>query len=194
MISSAHPQRRSQEPATRQRILDVAAKLFAEHGFEGTSVRDIATELGIANPSIYYHFKSKADLLTELLAEPLQYVQKAILEAEQLTGKARTRKIIEGLLGALEVNRGIVLTTMSDQKKQVEAQHAIALEVGPDIPTLLAKSAATDNHEIRVMMAIGAVEGTVTRLMATAKSDEDFIERLREHREIIIELTLKILH
>jgi AcrR family transcriptional regulator len=177
MISSAIPQRRTPEPDTRQRILDVAAKLFSERGFEGTSVRDIATELGIANPSIYYHFKSKGELLTELLAEPLEYSHRAILEAEQLTGKARTRRIIEGLLGALEINRGIVLTAMGDQKKQVEA-----------------KSAAEDHRELRVMMAIGAVTGTVTGLMNSATSAEDFIERLREQREIIIDLTLKILH
>jgi AcrR family transcriptional regulator len=182
------------EPDTRQRILDVAARLFSERGFEGTSVRDIATELGIANPSIYYHFKSKAELLTELLAEPLQYSHMAILEAEHLTGKARNRRIIEGLLGALEINRGIVLTAMGDLKKQLEARQSLVKEVGPDIPSLLAKSAAEDHRELRVMMAVGAVTGTVTGLMSSATSTEDFIERLREHREIIIDLTLKILH
>jgi AcrR family transcriptional regulator len=194
MISSASLQRRTPEPDTRQRILDVAAKLFSERGFEGTSVRDIATELGIANPSIYYHFKSKGELLTELLAEPLEYSHRAILEAEQLTGKARTRRIIEGLLGALEINRGIVLNAMRDQKKQLEAQHSIVKEVGPDIPSLLGKSAAEDHRELRVMMAIGAVTGTMTGLMNSATSAEDFIRRLREQREIIIDLTLKILH
>jgi AcrR family transcriptional regulator len=182
------------EPDTRQRILNAAAKLFSERGFDGTSVRDIATELGIANPSIYYHFKSKADILTELLAEPLQYAHNAILEANKLTGEARTRKIMEGLLGSLEVNHGIVLAAMNDQKNLLEEHLITATEMGPDIPSLLAKSIAADHRELRVTMAIGAVQRAVTGLMRAATTTEDFIDRLREQREIIIELTLKILH
>lgn len=52
---------------TRQRILDVAARLFTEKGYAATSVRDIAKALGIANPSLYYHFKSKAEILDAVL-------------------------------------------------------------------------------------------------------------------------------
>jgi AcrR family transcriptional regulator len=48
-----------QTKGTRQRILEVAAGLFAERGFDGATIRDISSKLGIANPSLYYHFKSK---------------------------------------------------------------------------------------------------------------------------------------
>lgn len=81
---------------TRERILEVAARLFVERGYAGTSVRDIAKELGIANPSLYYHFKSKEEMLAELLAEPLGRVERAVEEAEGLSGDARTRRIIGG--------------------------------------------------------------------------------------------------
>jgi AcrR family transcriptional regulator len=185
--------KRSLEPDTRQRIIDVAAKLFAEHGFDGTSVRDIATELGIANPSIYYHFKSKADLMTELLTEPLRCVEDAVLEAKELTGEARSRRIIKGLLESLEVNHGIVLTALRDNKKGVKSPRDVAFEMRHYIGMLLAETIAQDHHELRVMMAIGAVEGVVTGMIATATDIKDFIEQLRGQRPIITDLVLKIL-
>lgn len=47
---------------TRLRILHAAADLFAEKGFHGASLREIAGKVGIRTPSLFYHFKSKGDL------------------------------------------------------------------------------------------------------------------------------------
>ncbi|MEZ0449181.1 TetR/AcrR family transcriptional regulator [Cellulomonas sp. ICMP 17802] len=49
-------------PDTRTRILDVAERLVQTRGFNGFSYADVATELGIAKPSLHYHFATKADL------------------------------------------------------------------------------------------------------------------------------------
>ena len=51
----------------RERIFLVSVKLFAEKGFNGTAVRDLARALGIEVASLYYHFPSKQDLLLALL-------------------------------------------------------------------------------------------------------------------------------
>lgn len=56
---------------TRQRILDIARDLFARQGYAGTSIADIAGELGTTKAALYYHFRSKADIADALLAEPL---------------------------------------------------------------------------------------------------------------------------
>jgi AcrR family transcriptional regulator len=56
---------------TKQRILDIARELFARQGYTGTSIADIARELGTTTAALYYHFPSKADILGALLAEPL---------------------------------------------------------------------------------------------------------------------------
>jgi AcrR family transcriptional regulator len=58
--------------ATRQRILEVAAALFARSGFHGTSTRDIAREVGIRQPSLFHHFPSKQAMLAELLERDLR--------------------------------------------------------------------------------------------------------------------------
>jgi AcrR family transcriptional regulator len=54
---------------TRKRIQQVALGLFAEKGYEGTSVREIAGRLGFTTAALYYHFKSKEDILRSLLAD-----------------------------------------------------------------------------------------------------------------------------
>jgi AcrR family transcriptional regulator len=51
---------------TRERILDVALELFNEHGYDKTSLREIAERLGVTKAALYYHFERKEDLLLEL--------------------------------------------------------------------------------------------------------------------------------
>ena len=51
---------------TRKRILDVAEDLFSEKGFDGTGMEEIAQKTSINKATIYYHFKSKNDIIEAL--------------------------------------------------------------------------------------------------------------------------------
>ena len=69
---------------TKQRIIDGALRLFAEHGVDGTSIRDIAAAASITEPAIYRHFRSKDDLVWQIfwsgycaLGETLQQAKTA---------------------------------------------------------------------------------------------------------------------
>src|SRR5579859_2110108 len=52
---------------TRERLLSAAADVFAERGYEGTRVADIAALAGVSNGALYAHFGSKAELIVGAL-------------------------------------------------------------------------------------------------------------------------------
>ncbi|KAA9161065.1 TetR/AcrR family transcriptional regulator [Amycolatopsis acidicola] len=79
---------------TRARILDTAQRLFAEQGYQHTSVRQIAERLGLTKTAVLYHFPAKVDILLAL-AEPF------LADLEAAVGVAEDRwGAIEGLLEA----------------------------------------------------------------------------------------------
>ncbi len=51
----------------RNEILDAANELFGKKGFDGTSTNDILEKVGIARGTLYYHFKSKEDIMDALI-------------------------------------------------------------------------------------------------------------------------------
>ena len=53
--------------STKEKILDAALTLFAENGYDGTSVEQIASFVGIKAPSLYKHYKGKEDILNALI-------------------------------------------------------------------------------------------------------------------------------
>src|SRR5215468_567564 len=55
--------------ARREELTRIAARLFAERGYLGTSLADLAMELGVQKPSLYHHIESKEDLLWEVAWE-----------------------------------------------------------------------------------------------------------------------------
>ena len=52
--------------STRERILDIALDLFLAQGYDGTSLREIAEQLGVTKAALYYHFESKEGILMAL--------------------------------------------------------------------------------------------------------------------------------
>ncbi len=57
------------EAGTRQRIVAAAVSLFAEQGFDATSVNQVVARAGVAKGALYHHFESKDDLLYEVYRE-----------------------------------------------------------------------------------------------------------------------------
>jgi AcrR family transcriptional regulator len=62
-----HITRRQQALSRREQIVEAAVRLFAQHGFDGTSTRRIAQEVDITEGLIFHYFPTKADLLTAVL-------------------------------------------------------------------------------------------------------------------------------
>ncbi|WP_416047093.1 TetR/AcrR family transcriptional regulator [Cupriavidus basilensis] len=108
----SEPQRRTPQPRpdsekTRERILDSAEKLFAQHGFHGTSIRDIAADADYQFALIGYHFGSKLELVDKVLArrsEVLNAERLAFLEQARARSKGSpipVRTLVEGYVGTI---------------------------------------------------------------------------------------------
>ncbi|MFI7125589.1 TetR/AcrR family transcriptional regulator [Nonomuraea sp. NPDC050153] len=63
---------------TRDEIRRVAMRLFTERGFDATSTRDIAADLGINQSSLYYHFKSKDEIVASLMQSRREEVEEFV--------------------------------------------------------------------------------------------------------------------
>jgi len=75
--------------------MDEAATLFLQRGYEATSLRHLATVVGIKAGSIYYHFASKDELLTEILRRGIDVMQIAFDQAELASNGLRSARRIE---------------------------------------------------------------------------------------------------
>jgi AcrR family transcriptional regulator len=63
---------------TRQKIQQVALELFAERGYEKTSLREIAERLDVTKAALYYHFRTKEDIVASLFDEFLALVDEIV--------------------------------------------------------------------------------------------------------------------
>ena len=102
--------KRQRRGDTRQRIQDVALELFAEQGYEKTSLREIAERLDVTKAALYYHFKTKEEILVSIfedLSQPIVELiewgrqQPQTLETKQVT----IRRYSEALAGATPLFR-----------------------------------------------------------------------------------------
>src|SRR5215475_14603202 len=75
----------------RERILEEAVKLFYQRGFTGTTLDDIAAELGVTKPFIYTHFRSKTDLLAALCKPTIELSLEAVTRAAKSSGSPTER-------------------------------------------------------------------------------------------------------
>jgi AcrR family transcriptional regulator len=62
----------------REELTRIAARLFADKGYQGTSLGDLAAELGVQKPSLYHHIASKEDLLWEVARDGAQAFHAAL--------------------------------------------------------------------------------------------------------------------
>jgi Transcriptional regulator len=81
---------------TRQQIRAVAMELFAEQGYDRTSLREIAERLGVTKAAVYYHFRTKEEIVASLFDDQLRVLDELIeWGRSQPPGPARSRGLIE---------------------------------------------------------------------------------------------------
>ncbi|MET8475490.1 TetR/AcrR family transcriptional regulator [Streptomyces sp. NPDC006422] len=81
VTGSSKPQQRRGD--TRQRIQDVTLELIAEQGYEKTSLREISERLGVTKAALYYHFKTKEDIVVSLFTDLMKPIDDVITWAAE---------------------------------------------------------------------------------------------------------------
>lgn len=90
----------------RGELLEAAARLFASRSYKGTSVRDIATAVGMLPGSIYYHFKSKEELLVAVHEQGVNHVKLAVEQAVNNAGDEPWQRLTAAAVAHLDALLG----------------------------------------------------------------------------------------
>ncbi|WP_030911768.1 TetR/AcrR family transcriptional regulator [Streptosporangium amethystogenes] len=139
-----------QEPV-RQRLLGEATRLFAERGFEGTSVQGIVSAAGVTKGAMYHYFDSKDDLLREIYGRVLR------MQMERLTHFAESSGPVAERLHAAAAD--VVATTvenLDDSKIFFRSMHLLA----PDIRKVVRAERRRYHERFRDLVIEGQQEGT----------------------------------
>lgn len=84
--------------ASKKKVLTAAATLFTQKGYESTTMQDIMTESGLSKGAIYYHFKSKQEILSTMVTEAQERINtfiREVAEDDRLSVEGKIKHIIE---------------------------------------------------------------------------------------------------
>jgi AcrR family transcriptional regulator len=114
---------------TRSRLRELALSLFAEQGYEKTSLREIAERLGVTKAALYYYFKSKEDIVRSLVEDYVAELDGLIAWAKEQPRTAAARdEIISRYLDI--VQNGVGVFRMLQQNQAAVSSLASAKERG----------------------------------------------------------------
>ncbi|QRP47160.1 TetR/AcrR family transcriptional regulator [Amycolatopsis sp. FDAARGOS 1241] len=113
------PTRAEQAAQTRRTVLDTARRLFAEQGYDATSLQLIADTMGVTKANVYYYFRSKADLLEALLQCSIAAFD-ALLDAAAALDDPRARRelLADGFVEQVVAQRSLSLLDPSARRHE----------------------------------------------------------------------------
>jgi AcrR family transcriptional regulator len=150
-------------PDTRQRIQAVALELFAEQGYDKTSLREIAGRLGVTKAALYYHFKSKEDIVTSLVEDHFGQIDELIAWGRRQPATPQVRAevlrryfaiVADGseVFRMLQHNQASVNTLAAAKNRSELFRERMDALVG-----LLTEPDAPLRHQIRAAVALASV-------------------------------------
>jgi AcrR family transcriptional regulator len=157
----------SPEPlSTRERILDVALDLFIEKGFDKTSLREIAEQLGVTKAALYYHFASKEDILRALHMRLHEFGLDALNElSEQEPTPARWADLLDKIVDQMLDHRKIFLLHQRNEaalealhREDHDLQHQ---DLQASVQRVLSDERLSVKERVRMAASFGAVLGGI---------------------------------
>lgn len=135
---------------TRREILVQALRLFAERGYDATSLQDIATAVGCSKGVVFYHFSGKRALYSEVIAPGVEALRALVAEASGLPPDRAQQAATAGLVALLVEHRSIVAVLPVLTARPFDLEELAELnELGDSLLRLLARS--EDPHELALV-------------------------------------------
>ncbi len=154
--------RRPGGPQTREQIQDAARRLFGEHGYVGTSLRQVAVEAGVDVRLVSHYFGSKADLF--VAAVDLPFDPEPAFDA-LLDGGAvgLGQRLASFVLGVLDSPRGRLVMTglMRAAASEEEAATMVRDRLVGQLLLPLARRLGSDHAELRASLMGSQIAGLV---------------------------------
>jgi AcrR family transcriptional regulator len=153
----------------RERILEEAVKLFYERGFTGTTLDDIAAELGVTKPFIYTHFRSKTELLAALCRPTIELSLNAVANAANSDGSP-TERLHRAMVDFTQVvlSRQANIAIYFREEKNLEPEalaeiNALRKKFDRVLSNLLKEGVAAGEFEVKdVKLAALAIGGMIS--------------------------------
>lgn len=134
--------------------LGAAAEVFAERGFDGTRVEDIAEATGVPKATLYYYFKGKEDILAHLLGSMLEKIRDGVKEA--ISGGGSPKERLAGVIAAQ-------LAVMASSPATCRALVAELGRAGR-IPEIAGALNEAFYAPVRTLLVEGAADGSLRRV------------------------------
>ena len=151
---------------TRDRILEIARDLIAERGYSSASISQIAARLGTSKAALYYHFKSKEEILDALLSEPMVAFQELARKAAAEPPGARAEQTLGAIIDFVAGPSACLSAFQSDPSVLKEYAKCHNLQESEDlVVSALAGSRPSHAKLIRARAALAvAKQGTMAAL------------------------------
>src|SRR5437763_1189940 len=98
---------------TRTRVLDVAVQLLSEKGYADTSTREVCERMGFTKAALWYHFKTKDELLAAAL-RPVADALATLLTTDDRPGPSARRSLLTGYVDLVAEHRDLVRVLYDD--------------------------------------------------------------------------------
>jgi AcrR family transcriptional regulator len=173
---------------TRERIQAVAVELFAEHGYDKTSLREIAERLDVTKAALYYHFNTKEAIVVSLFEDLIAGIDEIIDWGEQQPRTAETRQEIINRYGRLARERPKGMMRFIQESKTTMRELAPGEELQSRFHTLAGMLHAPDaplSEKLKSAIALITASASVFMLKDEDATDD---ERYAAGLEVALEL------
>lgn len=166
---------------TRARLIAAAIGLFGRHSFAGTSLQMIADELGFTKAAIYYHFRTREQLLTAVVEPIFRQLETAVAAAEgQRSASARADAMLCGYAEMAVRHRALVSVLGGDPSviRQLSTQPGWAELIERQM-SLLADVEPGPGGLVKAAVVVGGIAGAVGPAWINIE-DQDLLGHLVE--------------